>query len=227
MPQTPKTLADAVDVLADADFYGRKRSPADLNRATALIVSRQGGEGAYAGSFALTKVERSAGIRVFTGELMTSASARHIIGEECCRALRKLNAPGAAADRALKTAEASMTESFIRGIDAAGHPGMFCCGKCMVALWRNVAAGAFGSHEQRFRNGMEFLRKRRDGKGGWNRFPFHYTLLALTEVGPEIAGNELDYASAEYRRRLKRKPGKSPYAQRRHDVMARALQQLE
>jgi hypothetical protein len=223
MARNPTTLSDAVDVLADAQFYGRKLTQAEQGHAAALIAGRQGGEGAYAGSFALTKAERAEGVRVFTGELMTSASARHIIGEECCRVLRKLKAPGAAANKALKAAETSMAQSFIRGIDAAGRPGVFCCGKCMVALWRNVAAGAFGSRERRLGNGIEFLRGRRDGNGGWNRFPFHYTLLALGEIGPEIAGDELAYAAAECDRRLRRRPGKSVYAQRRHDVMTRAL----
>jgi hypothetical protein len=70
---------------------------------------------------------------------------------------------------------------------------------------------------------MARLKMLRNGKGGWQRFPFHYTLLALTEVGPEIADDELKYAADECERRLKRKPGNSMYAQRRHDVMARAL----
>ena len=227
MPQSPKTLSDAVDLLADAQFYGRKLPSAEQARAVGLITSRQGGEGAYAGSFALTKAERAAGIRVFTGELMTSASARHIIGEECCRVLRGLKDAEPEAKKAVKNAEAAMASRFIRVIDELGHPGTFCCGKCTAALWRNIAAGSFDRRDERLKSGVARLKKWRDGKGGWNRYPFHYTLLALTEIGPEIAGDELRYAAEACRRRLKRKPGKSQQARRRHDVMTRALDLLD
>jgi hypothetical protein len=119
------TLAEAVDVLADAQFYGRRLSQAEEDRATALIVSRQGGEGAYAGSFALTAAERKAGVRVFTGELMTSASARHIIGEESCRVLRGLKDASPEVKQAVKDAESAMAARFIRIIDEGSHPGVF------------------------------------------------------------------------------------------------------
>lgn len=71
---------------------------------------------------------------------------------------------------------------------------------------------------------MKRLRKMRKGGGEWHRFPFHYTLLALIDVGAEHAKAELKYAASTIERKLKRKPGADKYAQRRHDVMARALE---
>jgi hypothetical protein len=90
-------------------------------------------------------------------------------------------------------------------------------------LWRNVAGGAFGKREQRLADGMKYLKRMRKGDGEWQRFPFHYTLLALTEIG-EPARAELKYAAPVCERKLNRKPGADKYAQRRHDVMTRALE---
>jgi hypothetical protein len=73
---------------------------------------------------------------------------------------------------------------------------------------------------------VKFLRKHRDGKGGWRRFPFYYTLLALTEMNPEIARDELKYAAGVCEQRLKRKPRDDKYARRRHEVMRRALERI-
>ncbi|MCA8910587.1 MAG: hypothetical protein KDB82_02690 [Planctomycetes bacterium] len=218
-----ESLDAAVDLLAEAQFYGTKLAAADRDAAAAYIARRQGAAGAYAGSFALTPEERAAGVRVFSGERMTSASARHIIGEESCRILRSLKGAKPGVKKAQQAAEKSMRESFIRIIDGEGHPGVFCCGKCTAALWRNVASGAFGDREKRFADGMKYLKKMRKGGGEWQRFPFHYTLLALTEIG-EPARAELKYAAPVCERKLKRKPGADKYAQRRHDVMTRALE---
>jgi hypothetical protein len=119
------SLDAAVDLLAEAQFYGTKLKAADRDAAAAYIARRQGAAGAYAGSFALTADEKAAGVRVFTGERMTSASARHIIGEESCRVLRGLKGAKPGVKKAQQAAEKSMRESFIKLIDAEGHSGYF------------------------------------------------------------------------------------------------------
>lgn len=118
-----QTLDQAVDLLAEAQFYGDK--PGDADRIASYIARRHGGEGAYAGSFALTRGERADGIRVFTGERMTSASARHIIGEEACRALRKLRGPKPDVKAVFKAADRNMRAQVAGYMDAEGHPGFF------------------------------------------------------------------------------------------------------
>jgi hypothetical protein len=227
MATTPlTTLAAAVDVLNEAQFYGRRLSRAEQDAAASFIASRQGVERAKAGSFGLTPAECAAGIRVFTGELMTHASARHIVGEECCRVLRNLKELSAEVKRALATASANMNEHILPHVDADGHPGMYCCGKCTVAFWRNIVAGGFNEQESRLDDGVEFLHKHRDGEGGWRRFPFYYTLLALSEMESPTAKAEIEYASDVIQVRLSRRPSNDMYAQRRHDVMRRALESL-
>lgn len=225
-PTTPTTLAAAVDCLNEAQFYGREPSSAEQNAAANYIASRQGAEGAKAGSFALTPAERAAGIRVFTGELMTYASARHIIGEECCRVLRNLKEPTVVVKSALATASTNMAEHILPKVDASKHPGVYCCGKCTVAFWRNIAAGGFNEPELRLYDGIQFLHKHRDGNGGWRRFPFHYTLLALSEIESTTAKAEIEYAADAIRAKLSRTPMREVYAQRRHDVMKRAVESV-
>ncbi len=223
---TLTTLAAAVDFLNEAQFYGRQPSRAEQDAAANYIASRQGVERAKAGSFGLTPAERAAGIRVFTGELMTFASARHIIGEECCRVLRNLKEPTVEVKSALATASRNMAEHILPGVDASTHPGVYCCGKCTVAFWRNIEAGGFNEPELRLDDGIKFLHKHRDGKGGWRRFPFHYTLLALSEIESTTAKAEIEYAADVIRAKLSRAPIGEAYGQRRHDVMKRALESL-
>lgn len=223
---TPITLDAAVDYLNDVQFYGRETARAEVEAAASYIASRQGSERAYAGSFGLTAAERATGIRVFTGEHLTSASARHVIGEESCRVLRKLTEPEAEVRRALDSASAAMAEYLLPAVDAGEHAGVYCCGKCSVAFWRNIVAGAFDQPERRLSDGVHFLSSHRDGNGGWARFPFHYTLLALSEIDSRAAKAELEYAARAITARLSRAPAKQTYAQRRHDVMRRALESL-
>jgi hypothetical protein len=119
---TPTALDAAVDFLNEVQFYGREPARAEVEAAASYIASRQGSERAYAGSFGLTPAERATGIRVFTGEHLTSASARHVIGEECCRVLRNLTEPAAEVRRALDAASTAMAEHLLPAVDAGEHP---------------------------------------------------------------------------------------------------------
>ena len=48
------------------------------------------------------------------------------------------------------------------------NPGLFCCGKCSVGLWRNLLSGSLNRQEERLRRGAGHLRSMRDGNGQWN-----------------------------------------------------------
>lgn len=70
---------------------------------------------------------------------------------------------------------------------------------------------------------MRSLRNSRDGSGGWGRLPFYYTLLALTEIGTPMAGEEIRYAvSQRPKERLKRAVADEPYDRRRRAVLEKA-----
>ena len=222
------SLSKTVDAVNEAFFFG-KTIPAPERRAVARwIASRQGLPGAYGGLFAGFASERTAGIRVFTGERITSASARHILGEESCRALLLLDARDPAAAQALTSATTWMSERVEQAAGESGRNslGTFCCGKCTVGLWRNILAGGLDRQERRLAMGLERLRTMRDGSGEWRAFPFWYTVLALTEMNRPGARAELRYAAACIEAEAQRSPGSTPYARRRHELARRALEQI-
>jgi hypothetical protein len=57
--------------------------------------------------------------------------------------------------------------------------------------------------------GMKMLEKHRTGDGKRRRFPFFYTSLALSEIGPEIAPSELEYITCLWKNSSGGNPGKS------------------
>ena len=80
---------DAINALA---FDGRQLRSAEREQVARWIAARQGLPGAYGDTFAGFRSELEQGILVFTGERITSASARHTLGEEASRLLRWLGA---------------------------------------------------------------------------------------------------------------------------------------
>jgi hypothetical protein len=74
---------------------------------------------------------------------------------------------------------------------------------------------------------VEFLREYRDGAGGWRRFPFHYTLLALSEMEGKGAVREMEYAAPRLESMLKRRGRSDRFALRRRAVAERILEGLQ
>ena len=222
------SLSSTVDAVNEAFFFGQG-IPAPERRAVAKwIAARQGLRGAYGQLFAGFESERTAGIKVFTGERMTSASARHILGEESCRALLLLDVKDSPVRAAVGRASEWMTA---RVEQAAGDSprnslGAFCCGKCTVSLWRHLLAGGFDRREQRLALGLAKLRSSRDSAGAWRAFPFWYTVLALTEMDHPGAHSELRHAAEHLEVEAKRIPGKTPFARRRNALARRALDEI-
>lgn len=89
-----------------------------------------------------------------------------------------------------------------------------------------MAAGGLSKSRERLAGGLEFLKEHRDGAGGWRRFPFHYTLLALSEIrGKRIVG-EARYAAPRLERMLKRRGRDGRFDVRRRAVAERVLARL-
>ena len=71
---------------------------------------------------------------------------------------------------------------------------------------------------------LSALPKHRDGQGAWRRFPFFYTLLALSELDHPKVREELRYARGACEEKLTRlKPG-DDVAMRRIAVIGRVLE---
>src|SRR5262249_15504589 len=103
------------------------------------------------------------------------------------------------------------------------NPGLFCCGKCSVGLWRNLLAGGLDRREERLQRGAGHLRSVRDGEHGWRTFPFWYTVLALSEMDSAEARAELTYAAPVLERAASRAVPSAAYPRRRQVLAARTL----
>ena len=222
------SLSQTVDAITAAHVDGRALTASERGEAARWIAGRQGLPGAYADTFAGFPAERSKGIALFTGERIASASARHILGEESCRALRQLRVRDAHVTRALERADSGLMQCLERAAQDPRNtnPGLFCCGKCSVGLWRNLLGGGLDRREERLQRGAAHLRSMRDGNRQWRRFPFWYTVLALADMDSAEAKTELTYAAPELERVAGRAAPSSVYARRRHALAARTLERL-
>jgi len=221
------SLSETVDAVHAAHFEGRPLDAAERRDTARWIAARQGLAGAYAETFAGFPAERSKGIALFTGERITSASARHILGEEASRALRVLAVRDPVVTGALAAADEGLLRSLARAAadPRTTNPGLFCCGKCSVGLWRNLLAGGLDRRDERLRRGASHLRSARDREHGWKRFPFWYTVLALSEMDSRDAKAELTHAAPALERAAARSAS-TLYACRRRNLAERVLKRL-
>ena len=229
------SLARTVDVVNEAGFFQRTIPAADRESIAAFIVQRHNVPGTYARLFGLFPEERAQGIRLFTGERVTNAAARHIAGEEACRALLILKAKSASARGALTEATQDMLVR-LGPADAAGakpddgqvhwlwpyRGGTYCCGACSVSLWRHLTAGGLDDRDRRLARGLKCLATCRKGDGTWRVFPYWYTLSALVEMPIAEVAPELRYAANRCEAVLNRK-GADVYAVRRQELARRVL----
>jgi hypothetical protein len=222
------SLSKTVDAVHAAQFDGRALATTDRTLVSRWIAARQGLPGSYGGTFAGFPSERSKGIVLFTGERIASASARHILGEEASRALRQLAVRDGGVTSALAAADEGLLRCLARAAEDPRHrnPGLFCCGKCSVGLWRNLLAGGLDRCDERLQRGASHLRSVRDDEHGWRKFPFWYTVLALSEMKSAEARAELKHAAPALERTTSRHAASTVYAQRRHELAARTLKSL-
>lgn len=221
----PESLARTLDTLNALFFEGRLMSYAPRLEAALWIAERHGQPRAYANMFAPMAEDLKAGIRVFTGEkISTKAGTSHVLGEEACRALILLEVSEPVVLKAIEEAEAGIRarveESEKRHPDSMG---MYCCGICTVSLWRHLIVGGVNWSEQRLIAGQGQLPKHRSGNGKWKRFPYWYTLLALSEMDGAAAREERRYAAPALEKFLKRKAKLDPISARHRAVAERVL----
>lgn len=122
----PRSLANTIDAVGEALFFGRRIPRGEAHRVAQWIASRRGLPGSYAGMFAPTARDRARGIRLFTGERISSGAATgHILGEEACRALLLLKADTQGAKAALARASRSMERVLAQSELGRGRRGFF------------------------------------------------------------------------------------------------------
>lgn len=218
------SLGLTLDAVNELLFYGRSLSKAEREKTTQWIVSRQGKPGSYANMFAPTESDFRDGVRLFSGEKIRSRAAiGHVLGEEACRVLVLLGMPAVDVRNALNRASAGMLRRLERSEVSGTMPGMYCCGTCTCCLWRHLAAGGLEDAERRLAAGMKALKSHRKSNGRWRRFPFYYTLLALSDIDLPSAIEEMRYASPVCERYLRRLPKENKIAERRRVLVERIL----
>jgi len=223
----PQSLGQVVDLVNKSFFYGENMESTDREHLASWISSRLGKPRSYAGMFAPTDSDFRIGVRVFTGEPINSrAGTSHAVGEEACRALILLDVRDSNIKSALRQATLGMLTRLRQAETEGKGPGMYCCGTCSVAYWRHIAAGGLDRNEERLTAGRRALKGLRNGAGDWRRFPFCYTLLALSEIDLTIAREEIEYAAPTVQRHLKRSSSKDEYSLRRRTLFERVLAKI-
>jgi hypothetical protein len=188
-----RSLGATINALNEAHLFGDAISKPVARQISEFIAGRQGLPGSYFGLFAPIEGELEAPFRLFTGEpIATSASARHILGEESLRLLKVLDGKSAPVQLAIGRAQENLEGRFAEAKRRGYGIGTYCCGKCTVAYWRALTTGWIADAEDRIRAGMVDLRNcRHDGK--WRRYPFYYTVHCLFELPPDLAEAEKEY----------------------------------
>ena len=168
------------------------------------------------------------GRKVFTGErISTRAGSAHVLGEEACRALVLLGARDREVQAALARATEGMMERLAksrRREKEAGRTwrGEYCCAKCSCELWRHMLAGGLSDADPEawLAAGVKDLCGHRTGGGRWRRFPFHYTLLALSEMAVPGTVREMRYAAPVCERMVRGRAGGGDRFEERRRLLA-------
>ena len=220
-----KSLSATIDNVNVADFYGAPLKKQDCRDAIAWILTRFEAPSAYGRTFGITRQDESERLCTFTGEgLVSDASMRHVHAEEACRALIVLNRVAKLNIPELELASQFLLSCIVRSENAGKPAGTYCCGPCTVSLWRHMAVGGLADYSKKLNLGVGVLQTYRDSKGTWGRFPFYYTLLALSEIDLANARKEIRYALPECKRKLKTLRASSRFSRRKADLLTRILQ---
>jgi len=219
-----ESLGETLDAVNDALFYQRRLTEPNRKELAGWIAQRRGKPGSYAGMFAPTDEDLRSGVRVYTGELVRSGAAiGHVLGEEACRALILLGVEDSTIREALERATGGMLRRLRQTEDSGKVHGMYCCGVCSVAYWRNVMVDGLDRNEERLTAGMVALRAHHTDDGHWRRFPFYYTLLTLSEINLRSALDEMQYAAPLLERYVKKGVPDSRFSERRRIISERIL----
>lgn len=199
----PQSLAGTLDNINQALLDGEKLSRTDRAQAAAWIASRVDVPGSYCGLPAPTGKDYH-GVPLFTGEKLGSRGGTGCkLGFEATWALAVLKPASAEVVRAAKLCQGRAIERFAQ--ETARRKGMYCCYSCSVAGWRALGAAPGREPAALLGQGLSLLRSRRDGKGRWEKFPFWYALLAMSDMSRPDALDELRYAASALERAIKGK----------------------
>ncbi len=217
------SLYKTVDNVNEAFFYGRKITKSEAREVVSWISTRYDTEYSYNHSYGLTTKDINSPVFTFTGERLLCASMRHIMAEESARVVLQLSQIACVKPVTLKKTD-EWFYKMLNASEAAGKPlGTFCCGQCTIGLWRYLNAGGLPKYRKYISEGIRSLHSNRDEAGKWGRFPFYYTLLALSEIEDEAALKEINYAMTACERALNRMNKSNTFSRRKRDLLLKIM----
>ena len=209
------SLAATLDAVNEALFNGRSLSKVEKRETAWWIAGRQVEVGEQTGLFVPTEDDYQEGVRLFTGErLRTKLATRNILTEEAARALTLFDV----GEDILGRTDRWLLEQCFSSACTVGE-----CAYSAVGFMRYLTVGGLDDSEKRLNAHIAVLSQHRDGKGRWRRFPFYYTLLALSETDLPVAVEEMRYAAPACERVLRRSPRNDTFGPRQRAVMERVL----
>ena len=205
------SLAETLWRLEEVRMGFSRADRSDVNKALDWIQSRQGEEGAYPVDghkfFAPAEKDKEK-VQLITGEKYDpSGGLDHILGQEALRALMLWGRGEEDETQSALKALYSLLDLDYDG-ETPRNSGFFCCAKCSVSMLKTVSVVKTGDWEETVKEGILKIRENRDGEGRWDRYPFYYTLLALSEIQSPEAIEELRYVAENAGSLLKRYEGK-------------------
>ncbi len=212
------SLMKTLDNINEKILFGEVITPEESLEVAQWIISQQGKKGSYRDMFAPTPSDFEQGIRLFTGERLNSASARHIIGQEASRAIWLL----ANQDPIVREAYDRAT-GWMRGEPEFEQTGTYCCGRCTLAFWRHFTVGNFEHKDRNILKGLRGMKDSRLGDGKWHNFPFFYAVYTLLDLDLEPALAELKYARPVMKQYLKN-TRVGAFSKRRITIINKALE---
>jgi hypothetical protein len=212
-------LFQTLDLLNELTFKGLFITENEKDALVDWLSSRQYRVTALAGFFRPTPLDQELPLRLFTGERIQTHFATDFISSiEAARALRLLIDPGSDLEHLLLPTEERISQACFASQCTQGE-----CAHATIALLRYLGVGGLNRTGSSLAAFLQTIHNHQDGKGRWERLPFYYTLLALTEIQSPGAYAELQYAAPACEA-LIRKPARSTKVdERRRAVLERVL----
>ncbi|MGE5124085.1 MAG: hypothetical protein ACM3H7_06170 [Acidobacteriaceae bacterium] len=220
MLHDPTSMVKTLDAINEKFLFGEAIPQGEAMEAARWIIAQQGKKGSYRGMSAPTAQDFEVGIRLFTGERLVSASARHIMGQEAARAAWLIGQSDPTVRETYNQATSWMKENI-----EFQNSGTFCCARCTLAFWRHFQAGNFENQGTLIRKGLQSMGERRTGDGKWHNLPFHYAVYTLLDLDIDLATLELEYARPAMEKYLQR-PKAGIYTERRLAICMKALDRI-
>lgn len=223
------SLFQTIDNVSEAMLFDLPVDYPEKVKIVNFIAGQQGKPNSYADTFAPTDTDLKRDLVLFTGEKIRSRVGKcHMIGEEACRIIRKLDVKSDHVNKALKRAEIGLQNQITTVLQNPRYEyGMYCCKSCSCALWLNLTSGGLNNNTRMLEAGMEYLRKYRDNKGRWTGFPYYYTLYVLNEAQTDMVKKELNYTAGTVEKRIKKgRKDENKYEMRRNYICEQILNKV-